>query len=89
MYTMVTVEQDEKVFALKITGISQFCNTNSYTTEQPKLLVAFRDGYQYPFKKSRLNPEDINALMYTNSKIVYVDKIVNFNLKSLNSHFTY
>lgn len=61
-----------------------------YRAEHPELLIVPVITNKCPFGKTKFESEkNINALTYLDSKLLYIDKIVNFNLDKLSKHFSY
>ncbi|VDM55556.1 unnamed protein product [Angiostrongylus costaricensis] len=84
-----TVEQDDKVFALRRTAPYQGCAIPAWTTEQPRLprqqdkpTTKIEDFF---YQKSKVSPLIFDLMLYVNAKFVYLDRNWARNFNALNS----
>lgn len=79
-----TVEQGEKIFALKTTERVFYCMFPMFKTEHPKLLIIPSETGKFYFKYRTPAPGSLDLMTYMNAKFVYLDKSIAKNMIALN-----
>lgn len=55
--TILTVNSQDMLFSLQLTGVHELCNLQSYKTEHPRLIIIRKTGFASYLK--RLNPNQL------------------------------
>lgn len=77
----VTVNTSDHAIAIDTTEKTILCNNHAYRTEHTKLWVIKGESYKLPV--SVIKSEDLDMFLYTNSKVVYVMKHFQSDMRSL------
>ncbi|QGW51123.1 glycoprotein [Karukera tick virus] len=83
------VNASEKAMAVTLGERTLMCYSPAFRTEHPKLYVMTREpgATSFRFRSSPLEPTDVDMFLYMNSKLMYVERHLGSEMRSLYSHF--
>lgn len=86
----LVVEQNTKVFAVTLVKQHEVCNLNVWTTEHPQILV-IDETRRVAERKYKLvhSVQNVNLMMYVNSKFMYVEQAYKRSIQNLYSDTVY
>lgn len=84
----LVVEQQQKVFALSLTRKSVNCAQMRWTTEHPTLVVE-EVGDNEHVSLPHVHTEDVNLMIYANSKFLYMEQALGRSRDTLLAHTVY
>lgn len=82
----LVIEQNSKVFALTLVKQNEICSFTVWTTEHPQILVIDETKETFGRKYKLEHPvQNINIMMYVNSKFMYVEQAYKRSIQKLYS----
>nr|WAS28108.1 MAG: glycoprotein [Hebei mivirus 1] len=83
------INASEKAMAITLGERTLMCYTPAFRTEHPKLYVITREpgDPSFRFHSRTVEPTDVDMFLYMNSKLMYVERHLGSEMKSLYSHF--
>lgn len=83
------INTTEVALAVGVKGETLVCHQHAFHTDHPRLYVIMRHGTPGPmyFKKSPLDPVDVDLFLYTNTKLVFVERHLAREIQSLYTHY--
>lgn len=80
---VVSLNSEDTTFSLIINQIVKLCTTSGYSTEHPRLFITEVINNFPLFSLKPKTPLNVNLISYINTKIVFVERHISDNIKSL------
>nr|QPD01636.1 glycoprotein [Liman tick virus] len=83
------INTTEVALAVGVTQETLVCHQHAYRTDHPRLYTIIRYGEHTAmyFQRSLLDPVDVDLFLYTNTKLVFVERHLAREIQSLYAHY--
>ena len=87
--TYLTVQSEQRVFALKLTKQSLVCGQTIWETENPSVLIWIDSGLGFYFERQPLNPKSIDLNLQISSLLMFSELGTKTSLQNLHLYSVY